>query len=416
MSLVLGNVIGSGIYLLPSSLGKYGGLGIVGWFISALGALALARVFASLSRKWTLDGGPYAYTRRGFGDFAGFWVAWGYWISIWCTNAAITVALVSYLGEFFAAVKTNPLIAIFTALGIVWTVTAINLKGLKLAGSFQLVTTILKIIPLLAVAFAGIWMINWSNFAPVIQGDETLLSGIMASTTLTLFAFLGIECATIPAREIQSGAQGISVATWAGTIIAAVVYILSTMAVMGLLSPDELTNSTAPFADAAEVIWGHSARSWVALGAIVSTLGALNGWIMMQGQIPLAAASDGLFPSAFGRLNRFAVPGVGLVISSVLISVLMLTNYTKGLAKAFEYMILLSTLAVLVPYLFSSAVFIREEWSGTGRPFAKSGLWVGFAAFTFSMFAVVGSGAQVVYLGFILLCLGIPVYVFLQKK
>jgi len=414
-SLVLGNMIGSGIFLLPASLAAYGGVSLLGWLVSAAGALLLAKVFASLSRMVPKSGGPYTYSRTGLGDFAGFLVAWGYWISIWCTNAAITVAMLGYLSVFFPILNEQPTVAVGLGLAIIWLLTWVNNRGIKNVGYVQLVTTILKIIPLILVTIVGLFFVKMEHFAPFNLSGETNLTAIIQTTTLTLFAFLGVESATIPADNVDDAAATIPRATWIGVWVAIGVYILGSVAVMGVIPPDELQHSAAPFADAARVIFGDGAEYFVAAGAVISTFGALNGWLLMQGQIPLAAARDGIFPKFFAKLNRHDSPAAGIIFSSILASILMALNYAKGLNKAFEFMMLLSTLTALVPYLFSSASYMILSDKKELPVWKRRSTWIGLAAFTFAIFAVIGSGSEVVLWGFVMLMLGVPFYVFLKE-
>ena len=413
-SLVLGNMIGSGIFLLPAALGAYGGISIIGWIVSSIGALLLAKVFASLSRVIPQSGGPYAYTRVGFGDFAAFLVAWGYWISILCTNAAITVAMLGYLAVFFPILETSPLISIILGVSIIWLLTWINNRGVRSARYVQLVTTILKIIPLILVTIVGFFFFNMQHFVPFNISGSSSWDAILQTTTLTLFAYLGVECATIPAEHVNDASSTIPRATWIGTLLAMAIYILGSISIMGILPPEELQASSAPFADAASRIWGSPAKYFVAFGAVISTFGALNGWIMMQGQIPMAAAKDKVFPSFFAKTDKASTPVSAIILSSVLVSVLLITNYTKGLNKAFEFMILLSTLTVLVPYLFSSATYMIIANKKNVSLYRNWGIWTGLGAFIFSLFAVMGSGQEVVFWGFIMLMAGIPFYVWIK--
>ena len=140
-SLVIGNMIGSGVFLLPSALAVYGGISIIGWLFSTIGAFILALLFSYLSKAMPSAGGPYAYTREGLGEFAAFIVAWGYWISIWCGNAAITVALVSYLSVFFPILAVNNIAAVVTGLSAIWLLTWVNTRGINTVGKVQLLTT-----------------------------------------------------------------------------------------------------------------------------------------------------------------------------------------------------------------------------------------------------------------------------------
>lgn len=410
-SLVLGNMIGSGIFLLPASLAAYGGISIIGWVISAFGGLVIAKVFSELGKQFPRTGGPYTFAKEGFGDFPAFLVAWGYWIAILATNAAITVTMLSYLSVFFPILSTNPTVAILSGLAVIWLLTFINSWGVKEAAWVQLVTTILKLIPLILIAIVGLFFINMEHFQPFNLSGESDFSAITATTTLTLFAFLGIESATIPADNIENPTVTIPRATMIGIWAAVIVYILGSVAVMGIIPPDVLAVSDAPFADAAVVIWGESARKWVALGIVISTFGALNGWIMMQAQIPLAAAKDKLFPIHFGRLNENDMPLIGLIISSVIVSILLFMSYNESLVKAFEFLILLSTLTCLVPYLFSAATHTLFSLR-SGKKWA----WIwGSLAFIFSMWAIVGCGEETVFWGFLMLMAGIPFYVWVKR-
>ena len=404
-------MIGSGIFLLPSSLAEYGGISIIGWIVSATGGLILAKVFSELGKRFPQTGGPYTFAKQGFGDFPAFLVAWGYWISICCTNAAITVTMLSYLSIFFPILNEVPIVAAIAGLVTIWLLTYINSRGVKEAGWVQLVTTILKLVPLFLIALVGSFYLELAHFQPFNLSSESSLSAITATTTLTLFAYLGIESATIPADNIADPEKNIPRATIIGTLVATFAYILGSIAVMGLIPPETLAKSTAPFADAAVTIWGEDARNWVALGIVISTFGALNGWIMMQGQIPYAAARDRLFPKVFGEISTRQTPTKGLILSSMLVSGLMLMNYSKSLIQAFEFMILLATLTCLVPYLFSTATHLLFALR-SGKKMA----WIwGSLGFLFSMWAIVGSGEEVVFWGFLALMAGIPFYVWVKR-
>ncbi|MEM9328421.1 MAG: amino acid permease [Bacteroidota bacterium] len=414
-SLVVGNMIGSGVFLLPASLAAFGSISLLGWLLSAIGAAALAFVFIELSKLLPAQsGGPYTYSRSGLGDFAGFLVAWGYWVSLWCTNAAIAVALVSYLGVFFPSLQENLVLSTTVGLAIIWLVVWINTLGIREAGLFQLVTSILKIGPLVAIGTIGLFFIDFDNFFPVNISDSTNFGAVTAAASLTCFAYMGLECATIPAADVEDPARTIPRATYFGLGITALVYILGTTSLLGIIPAAELRNSNAPFADAAAIMWGGWAAYLVAAGAVISTLGALNGWILVQGQIPAAIAKDDLFPPLFGKLNRNGVPALGIILSSVLISVLMVMNYTKGLVGAFQFMLLLASMTALIAYLFTSAAYVVVSIRSQGLDHGTGiRLVIALVAFLFSVWAIAGSGYEIVYWGFILLMAGIPIYVWM---
>lgn len=414
-SLVVGNMIGSGVFLIPASLAAYGSISLIGWLFSSLGAILLAAVFGNLgSLAPDTIGGPYAYTRLGFGDFLGFMVAWGYWISIWCTNAAIAVAFVGYLEVFLPILGESKVLSVMTGLGVIWFFTWINSKPLKTVAFVQVITTVFKIIPIILVGFIGILYINKDYYFPINISGESNFSAITITTTLTLFALLGMESATIPSSSVKDAATTIKKATMAGTLISILVYLVSSVAIMGIIPPDVLVKSNAPFADAAGLFWGASAKYIVAGGAVISTLGALNGWILLQGQIPKAAAQDHLFPKLFCTLNSNQSPIIGIMLSSILASILLILNYTKGLIDAFTFIMKLSTLSVLTPYLFStlSLIVIIKRKQG----FIPIRKWIlTIAAIVFCIWVIIGCGLETILWGASLLALGIPFYFNFKK-
>ena len=416
-ALVVGNMIGSGVFLLPASLAPFGGISVLGWLFSSAGAVCLALVFAQLARQLPKIGGPYAFARQGFGDFGGFLVAWSYWTSVITSDAALAVAGVSYLTVFWPALSASPLLGAVVAIGAVWLLTLVNLRGVHTAGQLQVVTTILKALPLVAIGIFGLLSFNPAHFTPFNASDASPIAAISATVTLTLWAFLGLESGTVPAADIKNPERTIPRATLLGTSIAAGIYILSTVSVMGMIAPNDLARSTAPFADAASRIWGSWGRALIAAGAAISCFGALNGWVLLSGQMPRAAALDGLLPSRLARVNARGAPAFGLVLSSSLATILVLMNYTRGLVQAFTFMILLATLATLLPYVFSSmtAVLLTvRDGVRPGRALAQ--LLIAVIAFAFSFWAIAGAGRDVVYWGFLLLIVGLPIYIVMRRK
>jgi basic amino acid/polyamine antiporter, APA family len=415
VALVMGNMIGSGVFLLPASLARYGGISLVGWLVSTAGAVLLALVFARLARLNPATGGPYAYTRRAFGDLPGFLVAWGYWISVWSANAALSVAFVGYLDPFIPGIVRNPVSAAALAVGTLWLLTAVNVRGVRSAGRVQVVTTALKILPLVFVGIAGLFFLDRSHFAIAEAGAGAFARGVTTTATLTLWAFLGLECATIPAGSIRDAARVIPRATVVGTILTGIIYIVSTIGVMGVLPPATLGQTTAPFAEAARAIAGDRAAAVIALGAAISCFGALNGWILIVGQLPMAVAQDGLFPRIFGRLSGRGTPVAGLAIGGILSTALITMNYSRGLVELFTFIILLATLSTLVPYVFCSlAGFIPTPGEPRARRAAAPPV-IAALAFGYSLWAIGGAGAEVVYWGFLLLIAGLPVYVWVVR-
>lgn len=412
-ALVVGNMIGAGIYVLPSALAEKGSISILGWIFTATGALILAKIFSNFSKIIVnKSGGPYAYSKEGFGDFIGFLVAWGYWISIWISNAAIAVAIISALSVFIPALETNPLLSVGTGLGFIWLFTWINSKGIPESGKVQVVTTIMKLLPLAVIILVGAFFFNLDNFPAFNLTGENDLVAFSLVAPLTLYAFLGLECATIPAENVENPDKTIPKATLLGTLISTLVYVLSTVVLFGVLPVDELINSPAPFAEAGKIIGGEYAEYFVAAGAAVSAIGALNGWILISGQIPMATAKDDLFPAVFKRTNKKGVPAIGLIIGSILTSAVMVMNYTGGLVEQFEFMVGLSVLACLVPYLFTAAAYplVILDNKLNSHNFIKT-LALGGLGFAYAVWAIFGTPPDTVFYGFLLLLLGIPFYV-----
>lgn len=412
-ALVLGNMVGSGVFLLPASLAPFGGYSLVGWLISACGALLLAGVFCRLAKRAPRAGGPYAYSREAFGDCIGFLVAWIYWVGLVGGNAAIAVAFASYLSALFPAIGGHPLFGALAAVAAIWVLAAVNIAGIRSAGFVQVVTTILKLSPLLALALFGYAHFEPRLLAPGPQAGSPW-HAINLCVAATLFAFIGVEAATIPASHVRDPEKTIPRATLLGTVIAAVVYIACTTAVMGLLPASELAKSQAPFADAGRLLWGGGAAWLIAAAAAISSFGALNGWILIAGQFPQAVANDGLFPRLFARESACGTPALGLLVAAAITSVMVLANYTRGMVGMFTFIVLLSTLSIVVAYLFCAMADIVLAYR-SGRAPPTRALVQACAAFAFSLWAVIGAGEEAVYWNFVLLALGIPLYVWQSR-
>lgn len=419
-ALVTGNMIGSGIFLLPASLAAYGSISLLSWVATAIGALLIALVFAKLANVMPLTGGPYAYCREAFGDFVGFQMAYNYWIALWVGNAAIVVALTGYLSFFWPFLAKNALWSCLVSISLVWLITFINILGVRHAGIFQLLTTILKLIPLLLIAFVGIFYIHPHFLSEFNLSGKSNLSAFSGAATLTLWSFIGLESASVPAGHVNNPSRTIPKATILGVIIATIVYLMSSIAVMGVMPLTELAHSNAPYADAAKIMFGPIGSTLIAIGAVISCLGALNGWILLQGQIPLAAAQDKLFPSIFLKKSENGTPVVGLVVSSVLISLLLLMTLKHSLVKQFTIIILLATLASLIPYFLTtmSELVIFFKYPGIFKKGKKlfGSIMVAILAGIYSFWVIIGSGKETVFYGTLLLLSSAPVYVWMKWR
>ena len=415
-SLVVGNMIGVGIFILPAVLASYGSISLLGWVFTSIGALILAKIFGNFSKIIVnKSGGPYTYSKAGFGDFIGFLVAWGYWIGCWVGNAGIVIAIIGALSFFFPVLESSPLYSVSLGLSLIWLFTWINSTGVKESGKVQLVTTVLKLTPLVFVIVVGVFFFKLDNFPAFNLTGESNFATLPVVAAVTLYSFLGLECASIPAENIKNPEVTVPKATMLGTIIATLVYILSTVVLFGILPIDIMQNSPAPFAEAAKIISGDFGGYFVAIGVIISGIGVLNGWILITGQIPMAVAKDNLFPKIFKRENKKGAPAMGLIIGSLLTTAILLMNFTEGLVEQFKFLVEIVVFVVLIPYLFVSASYVLvliqkklhvNSWVKT--------FVLGFFGIAYSTWAIYGSGSKAVFYGFLLLILGIPFYVLMQ--
>lgn len=418
-ALVMGNIIGGGIFLLPASVAPFGTISLLAFGVLTLGAIALALVFGRLARRLPKTGGPYVYARAAFGDFAGFLAAWSYWITAWVSNAALAVAAVGYL-DVLVPVHESKLLTIVAALSFQWLPGLANLAGTRYVGAVQVVATVLKFVPLLLVAVGGFFFFDPANLGPFQASEGSPIGAISASAAILLFSYLGVESAAVSAGEVRDPRRNVGRATVLGTLGAAVLYLVGTLSVFGTVAHDKLVHSTAPFSDATNIMFGGS---WggvaVACMAMVSILGALNGWTLLSAQAPYAAARDGLFPKAF-TIKRRGVPTFGVVVTVALASMLTIYNYTAGTKGVFEMLVLVTTFTATVPYLLSTAAQIYFLLSGQGEKVSRAHLVrdgvLALAAFGFSIWLVAGAGYEAVYQGVLFLFVGVLVYAVMAAR
>ena len=423
MALIVGSIIGVGIFNLPTSLAAYGPITLVSMALTTVGALALALLFAALSRRLPADGGPYAYARVAFGNRLGFANAWSYWITAWAGNAAIAVGWVLYV-EHFINKDHNKLISVLLVLVGLWIPAAINLSGVKNMGSVQVITTVVKFVALAFVSTVGLFYIKSANFTPWNVSGESTINAIGGGMAIALFSYLGVECAAVAAAKVRDPDRNVPRATILGTIATAIVYMLSLTAVFGILPTDKLAEASAPFSDAVNAMFGGTwAGNVMAVAVIISGFGALNGWTMICAEMPLAAAKDGLFPESFKRISRNGVPAFGIVASTVLASVAMIVNYlgSSG-ATVFTTLVLMTGITAAIPYGFSALAQLKwrlADHRTMQTPRFARDMIVAVLALVFSILFIwysrnTGNSFWVYWAPFLLaagaLLLGIPVY------
>jgi APA family basic amino acid/polyamine antiporter len=422
-ALIVGTIIGVGIFNLPTSLAAFGPISLVSMALTTVGALALALLFASLARRLPADGGPYAYARVAFGNRVGFANAWSYWITAWAGNAAIAVGWVLYVEHFINKGHTKAITIVLVLAGL-WGAAAVNLSGVKNMGSIQVVTTVLKFFAVGFMATVGLFYINRANYTPFNISGEGALTAIGGGMAIALFSYVGVECVAVAAGKVRDPDRNVPRATLYGTLATAVVYMLSLIAVFGILPSDQLANSTEPFSAAANAMFGGTwAGDVMAILVIISGIGALNGWTMICAEMPLAAAKDGLFPARFKRMNKAGVPAFGILTSTSVASAAILLNYlgSSG-ATAFTTLVLMTGITAAIPYGFSALAQIkwrRDDQRSLKTPRFLRDMVVAILALVFSILFIVysrntGHSFWVYWAPFLLagaaLLAGIPVY------
>jgi basic amino acid/polyamine antiporter, APA family len=416
-AVVIGNTVGSGFYVSPAAVAPYGLLAILMWIVMGVGAICLGLTFARLASIAPATGGPYAYTRMAYGEFAGFLIAWVYWISVWASLPAIAFAFAGAIFNVMPGLQSRPM-AVALTIGSIWAVALVNLRGVKAAGMFATVTTYTKLAPFVAMSLIGLFYLKPENLSDFNPSGQPLFASMAALAPLTMFAYLGMESGTVPAGDVRDAKRTIPRATVLGIVIAALFYVLGTVVVLGVVPREQLVHSVAPFSDAARIMWGPWGGYAIAFAVILSSIGALNGWTLTMGQVPMAAAQDRLFPSVFGKMSSRGVPAVGIVISALLATALLLLAAVgaKNAQTFYSQVVNLATMAAVVPYAFCALAvgLISVPGAGAGKaPRLRPVEWIAFA---FSLFTVYGCGPEAVLYGLILLLLGIPVYVWLRRS
>ena len=423
IALIMGSIIGVGIFNLPTSLAGIGPITLVSMGLTTIGAIALALLFAALARRLPADGGPYAYARVAFGNRVGFFNAWSYWISAWAGNAGIAVGWVLYV-EVFINKGHNKLITILLVLVGLWVPAAINLSGVKNMGSVQMVTTVLKFVALAFMAIVGLFFIKSANFTPWNVSGESTVGAIGAGMAIALFSYIGVEVASVAAGKVRDPDKNVPKSTVFGTLATAVVYMLSLVAVFGIVPSSQLAKSNAPFSTAINTMFGGTWAGYVmSVVVIISGFGALNGWTMICAEMPLAAAKDGLFPDRFQRISKNGVPAYGIIAATALASIAMAVNYIgSGGAQVFTTLVLMTGITVAIPYGFSALAQIKwriaDRRAMHGQRFARDVI-VAVLSVVFSVLFIwysrnTGHSWFVYWAPFLLagvaLLLGIPVY------
>jgi APA family basic amino acid/polyamine antiporter len=400
-ALVIGNMIGSGIFLLPASLAPYGWNGVGGWILTIGGALVLAGVLARLTRALPDADGVIGFVRAAFGQVPAFLIAWVFLVSIWTAVVTIAVAAVSYLSGMIPAVSERPFVPALLAVVLLWALTLVNLRGVKAAGDFQVVTVVLKLVPLvLVVVLAGVALLAGEGAIPRFEPEQLSFASLNGAAALTLWALLGFECAALAAARVHDPQINVPRATMWGTALTGLLYLLVSSAIALMLPRAVASASPAPFATFVERYWSAGPAALVAVFAIVSCVGALNGWTLLQGEMARGMAVRGMLPAWFGRTDEHGTPRLALLVSAAIASLFALMNASRSLQGLFEFMLLLSTSSALWLYLACALAALKlnvvRGWALIGAAYSLWTLW--------------GAGVQASGLSLVLMLAGLPLF------
>ncbi|MCP5396977.1 MAG: amino acid permease [Sphingomonadaceae bacterium] len=407
IALVMGNMIGSGVFLLPASLAPFGWNAVLGWVVTIAGTLVLAWVLASLTKARPKAADPAGFVTEAFGELPAFLVSWIYWVSIWTAVVSIAVAAVSYLSAFIPAISATPMLPALCAIALVWAMTLVNMRGVKSAGNFQVVTVLLKLLPLLAVIVIAALALG-DGSAEVRPFDMQSINGtdLRGAAALTLFALLGFECASLAAAKVENPEVNVPRATMWGTGLTGLVYLLVCSAVALMLPEAIAISSPAPIATFVEHYWSSGPAALVTLFAIISCVGAINGWVLMQGEIPRNLAVRGMLPAWFAGTDSNGTPVRALIGSSIIATVCLLLNSSRSMQGIYEFVLLLSTSAALWLYLACTLAAWKMK---VGRIFALVGA-------LYALWTLWGAGIEASGWSLVLMAAGLPLWWWARRE
>jgi APA family basic amino acid/polyamine antiporter len=413
-SIAVGCAVGSGIFMMPTMLAPYGLLGFGGWLVAGAGSILVALTMARLVKRIPKTGGPYVYVNEGLGDFSGFIIAWTYWVACVSAIAGISIAFVGYLGFFLPQIASSQIYALLASLMLIWIIVFLNIRSLENSSKFQLISTLLKLVPLMLIILLGASNFDTSNLPELNPTNLHPISLIATVTTLVMWSFIGIETATVPADNVINPQETIPKVLIASVITILILYILVSVAIAALVPASELLDSSAPFALAASKILGVTGGAIISIGALISTLGSLNANTLTAGNLSLAAARDGLLPPKFVILTKNGTPIFTYLLTGLFVSILLMLNYTKGMVNAFVFMAMLSTLSTLIAYAFCAIAEFKFAKADAKNIQRNNALLLSCVTFLYAFFAIWGAGIEMIIYSLILILIGTPIY--LLKK
>ncbi len=399
IAMVVGLIIGAGVFLLPASLASYGPNMFAGWALTIGGFLCLAFTFALLAGR--IDGGPYEYVKQAFGEETAFLTNWSDLVSNWAGGAAVAVAFAGALARVSPALADPALVAPLSIAPVV-VLTAIACTGARSAGWTQVVTTALKVVPLILVIMLAAALFMSGGTPEPLADSPVTLGNIANVAAIMAFSLLGFEAAAYAAGKTADARKTVPLATMAGTALTGLLYVLACTAVVMLVPLDRLMVSTQPFADATAGSLGEGAGVLIAVFVAISALGALNCMLMISGEIGFDMGCDRSVPAALGRNNRVGMPATAIISSAIAVILLILMNSSRSLAGLFTFMVLLTTVSSLFLYAVVAIVALKQRV----RPAARLIILI---AFLFSIWTFYGAGLEAFLWGLALIVAGWPI-------
>ena len=404
-AIVVGTIIGSGIFMLPVALAPLGANALIAWLISGIGVICIAYGLGRLSMLG--GGGIQANVEKEFGPTAGFLVGWSFWASNAITQGAVAVAAASAMA-FVAPNLVHPDNTVPVAIGWLVVLTGVNAMGVRAAGGLSLVTVLIKVLPLLAVVWLfGQRGVTGGEFEPL-AAVPINLTNLAAATALTFFAFTGFECATTPVGKVRDPERTIPRALIGGVTFVVLLYLAAGAAIQLMLPADVVVGSAAPFADALVSQWGHGAATFAAVTIAVAAVGCLNGLILATGELGYAMALRGDMPKAMAWTRGVNTPVVSQVVGSMVSALVLLANNSGATASLYTFVILLGTASVVIVY-FAGTASAWKHSPGIGRRLVLA------FAFLFLAFAVYGMGLEPVFWSLVLLAIGLVIRWVMQR-
>jgi len=416
--LVTVNMMGSGIIMLPTNMAQVGAISLLSWLVTAVGSMALAYGFAQAGIFNQRPGGLAAYAEDGYGKAGYFQVFFLYFISLAIANVAVASSALGYLAPFFPALTSTPVTTCIGVIGLLWLTTVANFGGPKVTGRIGAVTVWGVILPVGFISVFGWFWFSGETFAAAWNPNGYgLIEGMGSSISLTLWAFLGLESASQNASAVENPKRDVPLACLFGTLGAAVIYILSTAVIQGIVPNAELAASTGPFGLAFAQMFSPMVGQIVMALAAMACVGSLLGWQFTLASTAKDAAESKMFPSVFGKATGAGAPIVGMVIMGVVQTLLALSTISPNLSEQFSALVNLAVVTNVVPYIVAlSALTVIMKNAGVPSSTYNRNLAISVVAMAYSVYALWTSGMEAVMGGMLVMGLGWIVWTFMAPS